>query len=150
VARVALFLGRELRAAGEAIDMELVEAGALLHDLAKAACLATHGDHAKEGGRALRGKGYPTVAALVERHVELGPWDPEGPVTEAELLNYSDKRVRHEEVVSLEGRFRDLVARYGEAHPEAEARIRRNWACTQGVERKIFGRLSFPPDQVRG
>lgn len=150
VARVALLLGRELQAAGETLDLELVEAGALLHDIAKAACLTTRGDHAGEGGRVLRGAGYPAVAELVERHVELGPWDPAGPITEAELLNYSDKRVRHEEVVGLEGRFRDLVARYGAAHPEAEARIRRNWATTEGVERKIFGRLPFGPEQVRG
>ncbi|MBE0616871.1 MAG: HD domain-containing protein [Proteobacteria bacterium] len=148
VARVALLLGRELQATGEHLDLRRIEAGALLHDIAKAPCLATHGDHAREGAEVLRGEGYPSVAVLVERHVELGPWDPDGEVTEAELLNYSDKRVRHEEVVGLSGRFQDLLVRYGSVHPEAEARIRRNWTCTEAVERKIFARLPFGPEEV--
>lgn len=133
----------------ECLDEELVLAGALLHDIAKAACLESRGDHAREGGRVLRELGYPEIASIVERHVDLGPWSAEGPVTEAELLNYSDKRVRHEEVVSLAERFHDLLARYGKGHAEAELRIRRNWRVMEELEEKIFRRLPFGPEEVR-
>lgn len=149
VARVARRLGEALRQFdGESVDLCLLEAAALLHDIAKASCLANHKDHAVEGGRLLRALGLPRVADLVERHVELGQWRQEGCVTEAEILNYSDKRVRHEEVVSLTDRFLDLLERYGKRAPQAEGRIRDNWQDTEAVERKIFGRLPFGPGDV--
>ena len=47
-------------------------------------CLESRLDHAVEGGRVLRELGLADVAVLVERHVHLGPFDPAGPVTEAE------------------------------------------------------------------
>jgi putative nucleotidyltransferase with HDIG domain len=133
---------------GEPVDVGLVEAAALLHDIAKALCFETHLDHAAEGGRILRGLGLEAVATLVERHVILGAWDPEGVVTEAEIVNYADKRVRNDQVVSLTERFDDLIVRYG-ARPEIEARIRGNWAVMAAVEAKIFARLPFTPAEVR-
>lgn len=147
VARIARRLANELRQCGGAtLDAALVEAGALLHDVAKAPCLASHRDHALEGGRILRGLGYEEIAAIVERHVELGAWEPEGEVTEAEVLNYSDKRVRHEEVVSLSDRFEDLLLRYGKKSEEARARICRTWQTMLELERKIFAHLPFGPE----
>lgn len=133
---------------GEPVDVALVEAGALLHDIAKALCFDSHLDHAAEGGRILRGLGLDAVAVLVERHVFLGAWDPEGAVTEAEIVNYADKRVRNDQVVSLAERFDDLLVRYGRS-PEIELRIRGNWAVMAAVEAKIFARLPFTPAEVR-
>lgn len=149
VARVALGLADALcRYAGESLDPVLVGAGGLLHDIAKADCLQTRKDHALEGGRVLRELGHDDIASLVERHVELGRWSIEGGVTEAELLNYADKRVRHEEVVSLAERFEDLIARYGRANEQAEARIRQNWQVMVSLEKKIFRRLPFGPEDL--
>jgi uncharacterized protein len=148
VAGVAREVADALRKRGESLDVALVEAAALLHDIAKAPCLESRLDHAAEGGRVLRELGLPAVAEVVERHVHLGPWDPRGPVTAAEVVNYADKRVLYEDVVSLEERFRDLIARYGRGHFEFEERIRRNWATMEAVEAKIFGRLPIDPTDV--
>lgn len=145
VARVARELGEALRRRGEKIDLGLVEAAALLHDISKAPCIESRLDHAAEGGRVLREIGLDAVAAVVERHVHLGPWDPRGAVTEAELVNYADKRVLYEDVVSLEVRFRDLIARYGKGRIEFEERIRRNWATMEAVEVKLFRALRIGP-----
>lgn len=149
VARVARQVSVALRARGERIDSGLIEAAALLHDIAKAPCLESRLDHAAEGGRVLRELGLAGVAAVVERHVHLGPWDPRGPVTEAEVVNYADKRVLYEEVVSLEERFRDLIVRYGQGRLEFEERIRRNWAMMEAVEVKIFRGLPIHPGEIR-
>jgi putative nucleotidyltransferase with HDIG domain len=151
VARIARHLAEALRRHGGAeLDVHLVETGALLHDIAKAICLQSHQDHALEGGRILRRLGYGEIAAVVERHVELGPWEPEGDVTEAEVLNYSDKRVRHEEIVTLAERFEDLLERYGKQSEEARSRIHRTWQMEETLERKIFARLPFGPEQLAG
>jgi uncharacterized protein len=148
VARVARSLAAALGRAGEPVDGLLVEAGALLHDIAKAASLVSNADHALEGGRILRGLGYPKVAELVERHVKLGAWETEGRVTEAELLNYSDKRVRHDEVVTLSERFEDLLVRWGAGDEGACARIRADWKIAAALEVKIFAKLPFPPEAM--
>jgi putative nucleotidyltransferase with HDIG domain len=149
VARVARQIAEGLLAhGGAAVDVALVEAAALLHDIAKAPCLESRLDHAAEGGRMLRAIGLDAAAVIVERHVHLGPFDPDGPVTEAEIVNYADKRVRYEEVVSLEERFLDLIVRYGEGRAEFEERIRGNWRLLAGVEAKIFARLPFGPEAV--
>jgi putative nucleotidyltransferase with HDIG domain len=148
VARVTLRLGAALGAAGFSLDLDRLEAAALLHDIAKAECLGGRQDHAREGGARLRALGYPEVAALVERHVDLGAWDPLGEVTEAEVLNYADKRVRHEEVVTLGERFLDLLERYGKDRPAARARIRNNWRIMEELEAKLFARLPFGPDAL--
>jgi putative nucleotidyltransferase with HDIG domain len=148
VASVARRIAEGLVAGGERVDVGLVAAAALLHDIAKAPCLESRLDHAAEGGRVLRELGLDAVAAVVERHVQLGDWDPRGPVTSAELVNYADKRVLYVRVVSLPERFRDLIVRYGRGHAELEDRIRRNWATMEAVEEKIFARLPFGPDAV--
>jgi len=148
VARVARDIAEALHRHGETVDVGLIEAAALLHDIAKAPCLESHLDHAAEGGRVLRELGLDAVAAIVERHVHLGDWDPRGPVTGAELVNYADKRVLYVQVVSLSERFRDLIVRYSRSRADIEERIRRNWAAMEAVEAKIFGRLPFGPDEV--
>ena len=148
VAAVARHVAEALRGKGEEVDVRLVEAAALLHDIAKAPCLASRLDHAAEGGRVLRELGLAATADIVERHVHLGDWNPRGPVTAAEIVNYADKRVLYEDVVSLEVRFRDLIERYGRGHREFEERIRRNWATMEAVEAKIFGRLAIGPGDL--
>jgi hypothetical protein len=148
VAAVARRIAVALRTGGEPLDVGLVGAAALLHDIAKAPCLESRLDHALEGGRVLRALGLEAVAAIVERHVLLGEWDPLGPVTGAEVVNYADKRVLYVDVVSLPERFRDLIARYGRGHADLERRIRRNWETMEAVETKIFGRLPFGPEAL--
>ncbi len=149
VAQVSRALGTWLAdLGGERLDVALLESAALLHDLAKARCLGSGRDHAREGAQILLGLGYPEVADVVGQHVELRGFRQEGPVTEAEVLNYSDKRVRHEDVVSLEERFLDLLERYGRGNPEVERRIRSNWALTEDLERKLFARLPFGPERI--
>jgi len=151
VERVAGVLGRAVVAAGgEGLDLPLLCAAALLHDIAKLACIANHRDHALEGARVLAELGLGEIAELVGRHVRLGHWDPQGPVTPAELLNYSDKRVQHETIVSLEQRFADLLERYGRGNPVVERRIREDWVIISQVEAKIFSRLPFGPGEVEG
>jgi putative nucleotidyltransferase with HDIG domain len=148
VARVARRVALALHQRGEPVDVALIEAAALLHDIAKAPCIESRLDHAAEGGRVLRELGLPGVAELVERHVHLGDWDPGGPVTGAEIVNYADKRVLYVDIVSLEERFADLIVRYSRGRADLEVRIRENWATMQAVEAKIFERLPFGPAEI--
>lgn len=148
VARLSGVLADDLcRAGGEGPDRQVVVAAALLHDIAKAVP-GGPADHAEAGGEILRRLGMIKVAAVIERHIDLGRWDTAGPVTEAEVVFYCDKRVLHEEVVPLEHRFRDLFERYGTAHPGATAMISGAEETAFDLEDKIFGRLPYGPDRL--
>lgn len=149
VAKIAKYLAEELASGDEpGVDPALVEAAALLHDIAKAACFESRKDHALEGAHVLKNLGFDAIADLVERHVRLGQWDVSGSVTAAEILNYSDKRVQHEEIVSLDERFADILNRYGKLNPEAHARCEEYWRTTKALEKKIFDNLSFGPEEL--
>lgn len=145
VAEVAVKVATALNFRGQSIDVALLEAGALLHDISKMRTIELGGDHAALGGDRVEELGFPELSAIVARHVNLGEWDAFGPVTEVELVNYADKRVRHVEVVSLDDRFHDLVARYGSSEKRAEI-IRNHWLTLKKVEEKIFRILETSPE----
>lgn len=148
VCRVALVLGEALVAQGVPLQLPLLSAGALLHDIAKAATLANGGNHALLGAEWLTRLGYPQVADIVAQHVCLRQ-DPATLITigEVELVNYADKRVRHTDIVSLAARFADLQQRYGRT-PEARRLIAANARRSQVLEEKIFLPLNFHPDDI--
>src|SRR5512140_448506 len=109
VMQVADRLAQALAAAGFALHLPLISAGALLHDIAKTACLGTANNHAHLGADILIDLGYPELALVVREHVRLEEdvADPR-PLRESEVVNYADKRVLHAQVVTLEARFADL------------------------------------------
>ena len=147
VNRVALFLCTELNRRGQRIDSRLVEAASLLHDISKTECLRTKEDHTKAGCRLLREIGYEEVGEIVAQHVWLtGERTPEA-VSEEEVVNYADKRVRHDQIVSLEERFQDLKSRYGKSEKSIKylAELEK---MTLGVENKIFMILKMDPDDI--
>jgi putative nucleotidyltransferase with HDIG domain len=148
VTRVAVLLGEALTGAGYPLHLPLIEAGALLHDLGKTPCLGTANNHALWGAGILRNLGYPEVAQVVAEHVYLEKNNGDARLfRESEVVNYADKRVLHDRVVTLSQRFIDLQERYGRT-PEARARIAANLAKTRVLEDKLFAPLDLVPDDL--
>jgi uncharacterized protein len=148
VRQVAVHLGSALAAAGFALELDLIAAGALLHDLGKTHCLGTSINHADWGAEALVAAGYPEVAQVVREHVFLAAArdDPRA-VREAEVVNYADKRVLHTRVVTLGERFADLRERYG-VSPEAKSRIAGLERMAQRLEVKLFAPIRLTPTDL--
>jgi putative nucleotidyltransferase with HDIG domain len=111
VADLAIIIGRELNKNGSDLDLELIEAAALLHDITKTESIKTGENHCKSGGKLLRNLGYQKIAKLIEQHVL--PDKIEGNVSEEEVVCYADKRILHDKIVSLDDRFEYLHERYG-------------------------------------
>lgn len=105
----------------------------LLHDLCRA-----EKEHARVSAEAIRKEGYPAIAALVAGHHEAAYSEQEaqGPLTEAELLFYADKRVQEDVLVSVEERFRE--SRKKCRSPEACAHHDAMLAKTLKIEKKII------------
>lgn len=144
VAEIALFLTRSLSGDGVRLDLQLVEAAALLHDIAKDQSLRTGERHNRLGAHMLSRLGYPAVAQIVGDHVELDSLCLVGPITESIIVNYSDKRVKHDRIVTLHERFRDLVARYART-PEHGLLLLEKRDLYLELERKIFEKLPIGP-----
>lgn len=104
----------------------------LLHDLCRA-----EKQHARVSAEAIRKEGYPAIAVLVAGHHEAAYREREaqGPLTEAEILFYADKRVQEDKLVSVEERFRE--SRKKCRSPEACAQHDAMLAKTLKIEEKI-------------
>ncbi len=148
VCRVALFLTDHLNAKRASLNRELVMASALLHDITKTRSFETGENHAETGGRLLAELDYPEVADIVAQHVKLRSYD--GPDTfpdEAGIVNYADKRVLHDKIVTFSQRMDYIVERYGHIG-EFGKKLSWIWEKSVDLEERIFSRLDFEPDDL--
>jgi putative nucleotidyltransferase with HDIG domain len=139
VCRVALTLCQWLKENNCLLNWELVETGALLHDVAKAYCLGKPTiSHNLEGERIVAAAGYPELGLLVARHVNL---PDEHPLDETMLVFYADKRVIGDRVVSVKERYQYIYKVYGHDDEERIARISNDEKRSYVVEKQIFARI---------
>ncbi|MFO7783197.1 MAG: HDIG domain-containing protein [Desulfatiglandales bacterium] len=148
VEEAAVLIGEAHIHAGVHLSEDMIRAGALLHDIAKARCLETGEDHAAKGRDMCLELGLDEIAAIVGEHVRLEDFRPDAAILEKEIVFYADKRVNHDRIVSLEERLEDLILRYGKGRKGLIERIERNFAVCRDVERKLFYGLEFGPEAV--
>jgi len=147
VARVAALLVDNIRQAGAVLSRERAVAGALLHDIGKTACLNTEEDHAARGREVCLAHGMVEIAEIVAQHVILRDTGREA-FTEEEIVYYADKRVNHDQVVSLAERLVYILDRYGRQDARRHQAIRANFERCKALENRIFAGLPFGPVEV--
>ena len=130
------------------ISLEKVRAGALMHDIAKTMCLGSTEDHAIRGMEICIENNFVEIAEIVGEHITLNSYDPASEVNEKEIIYYSDKRVNHSEVVSLEKRLEYLLERYAKNEETLVRRIEKNFRKCRQVENRIFSNLEFSPEDL--
>ncbi len=146
VMRVSLVIIDNLKN-GVSINRNLVIAAALLHDITKTRSLETREPHDQSGGELLRELGFPRVGEIVEQHVILLDFNPQEKLEEREIINYADKRVMHDRVVSLSERMEDLIHRYGTTE-KIKSLIRQRESNTYAIEKKIVDSMSVDLDSA--
>jgi len=144
VMRVSLAITDNLKK-GVAINRDMIIAAALLHDITKTRSLKTREPHDQSGGELLRELGFVSIGEIVKQHVILFDFDQKGRLKESEIINYADKRVMHDRIVSLAERVQDLIQRYG-ATEEIKDRIQQNEIQVIAIEKKISGSLAIDLD----
>jgi len=131
---------------GYDVDIELVEIGAILHDIGRS---KTHGtDHAAVGGEMVRRLGVAEpVARIVDRHVGAGiPEDearalglPEGvyvPETlEEKIVCYADKLIDGWREVDISVTIDGFAEKMGRSHPAIE----RLWSLHREMDGLLNG-----------
>lgn len=133
-------------------DLDLVRAGALLHDIAKTPCLGNQCNHAKVGRDICVEIGYPDIGEIVREHVVLYDFSLDryqrGDFLAKEIVYYADKRVRHDAVVTLEQRLEYILDIYGDSSKKKHELIRKNFKRCQDMETYIFTFIDFSPEEL--
>lgn len=146
MSKIAVRIARKLKEKGYQVDMELVEIGAILHDIGRS---KTHGvDHAAVGGKMVRQLGIAEpVARIVDRHIGAGiPEDeakalglPDGvyvPETlEEKIVCYADKLIAGWREVDISVTIDDFAEKMGSDHPA----IKRLWSLHREMEELLNG-----------
>jgi uncharacterized protein len=155
VARIAELLAHELqKTSSQPPDLQLCVSGALLHDIAKTPCLSSGCNHAKAGAELCRCLGFPEIAKIVAGHVVLPDFSPEryaaGIFSPVEIVYYADKRVLHDQIVSLPERLDYILERYSGGDTCKQEGIRDNFRKCNVLEEKLFSLLDFAPEDLAG
>jgi putative nucleotidyltransferase with HDIG domain len=150
VAQVAELITSGLNTNGHKLSLEKIIAGALLHDIGKTACLENDDDHAAKGVEICLAHKFDPIADIVGEHVILRNYSTGNNFTEKEIVYYADKRVNHDQVVSLEERLAYILQRYGMNNVVLCEAIKRNYALCQDLEKRMFSSLAFEPFQISG
>ena len=148
VEKVARIIAEGIKKSGIKISLKKITAGALLHDIAKTMCLDSVEDHAIRGMEICIENNFNEIAEIVGEHIQLKIYEPGRAVNEKEIIYYSDKRVNHNEVVSLEKRLSYLLNRYAKDEMVLIQRIEKNFRKCREVEKKIFSNLDFSPEDL--
>jgi molybdenum cofactor cytidylyltransferase len=106
VAEVARTLAERLTQAGLRLDVGLIAAAGLLHDLAKG-----RAHHARLGARMLNLLGYDDLAAIVAVHHDI-EFEPGQMPNEAALLYLADKLVKGDRIVPMDERFQGAMEKF--------------------------------------
>jgi uncharacterized protein len=146
VSKVAHLIARQLRDAGYDISVELTTVASLLHDIGKTATLDSGEDHAEKGRLICLQNNLQEIADIVGEHVQLKNHDINEAYSEKGIVFYSDKRVNHDRIVSLEDRLDYLIDRYAKDQEPLARAIRTNFEFCKRVEKKLFGKLNFRPE----
>jgi uncharacterized protein len=128
VAALAVEVAEACAKRGAAVNIQLVETGALLHDIGRS---KTHGvEHGVIGGQMAVEMGLPNeIARIIERHVGAGitleeairlglpPRDYTPQTLEEKIVCYADKKIDDGKRVSLEETIKKFAEELGEDHP---------------------------------
>ena len=147
VCQVATYLTDHLISHHPHLNGDLIRSAALLHDITKTRSFNTGEDHAITGGQFLADRGYPEVGDLVRQHVVLDIYGATKIPVDAEIINYADKRVLHDEIVGLDRRLDYILERYAKK-TEHRKRIHLLWEKTKHLEDRLFSDLPFSPENI--
>ena len=131
VAAVAVKIARACEKKGLNVDVQLVEIGALLHDIGRSKTHSVH--HAVVGMEIAESLGLPAkIVSIIGRHIGGGitvdearrlrwPVKSYMPQTlEEKIIAYADKLIEGLKIVSIEQTLEKLARELGETHPAIE------------------------------
>jgi putative nucleotidyltransferase with HDIG domain len=131
VAQVAEEISLRLNEAGLQLNVALVRAAALLHDVAKG-----QPGHAEAGARILAELGFAGVGRVVGQHMDY-EFPANAALDEAAIVYLADKLVQGDRIVPLAVRFEQKFAAAGDLLPVVQKRWETAKRLAEAVERLV-------------
>lgn len=139
VASVACELGGRLNAAGGRLNLSLIQAAGILHDIAKG-----EPNHAQRGAERLAD--YHEVAEIVAAHMNIEVSSAEFP-TEKEIIYLADKLVKKNQLTGLQSRFSFALEKYKD-DPQIKQKVLERLNNAQLIKEKIEVLLGMPLESI--
>ncbi len=136
VAQLSSAMGSYLIRAGSPLNLDLIRAAALLHDLAKGKPC-----HAEVGAQMLLN--YPEVAVIVAEHMDICLNLADQSVTEKEIVYLADKLVIDDQIISLQARCSGLLEQY-KSNQEVSGKIKQRISNAERIQAKIEKIIKIP------
>lgn len=135
VAELSWAIGSCLIRSGCQMNLDLIKAAALLHDIAKG-----KPSHAQTGADMLMK--YPDVAQIVAEHTDIC-LNPTQPLTEKEIIYLTDKLVSEDRIITIRERFAGPLERYKNDSTVTE-KIRQRLGNAEKIQTKIEDIIKMP------
>jgi uncharacterized protein len=178
VTKIAVFLAKSLNEKGIAVNVQLVEAGGLLHDVVKAIDFVDFYNESlshpltleeayffssiqdrfpdmkhEDAAYVMFADDYPDLARLIRKHGYKNILEQALlPFTwEEKVLTYADKRVAHDKIVTLKERFEEGHLRYNTNSSMSvlsKDDLDRIDSEYFKLEKEIFGIIGINPDKI--
>lgn len=132
VTKTALAIGRALIDKGYCLDLRLLEAAGLLHDIAR-----VEENHGVKGALVLEKKGYRQVAKLVKCHMFYATDPFKSDITELDILCLADRMVKEDKFVGLDARMGSVLEKLMSRGVDTEkvmTRLEENKLLKQRIE----------------
>ncbi len=136
VASIACALAASLNQAGCRLDLDLVAAGGLIHDLAKG-----KPNHSQRGGRMAACMGFSALSAIIASHMDIS-FSRNDMINEAAIVFLADKLVQGEKRVSFLERFRPAFERFSDS-PEVMSAVARRMQAAETIGKKTLELLGI-------
>lgn len=141
VAGLALRIGQALNRRGHCMNLRLIFAAALVHDMCRG-----QPRHAFRAAEMLRGLDMPLMADIVASHMDLAVTEG-SPLRETEVVFLADKLIREERFVGIDGRFLPRLGEY-RADPQRQAAIRLKFESARRLAERIEAAIDCPLEQL--
>ena len=135
VALLSCAIGRSLVRSNCHMNLKLIRAAALLHDLAKG-----KPNHAQAGADML--VNYPRVAEIVAEHTDIS-FNLDRPIAEKEIVYLADKLVIGDRIISLQDRFAGPLEQY-KADQEVTEKIEQRFRNAESIQTNIEQIIKMP------
>ncbi|MBD3310719.1 HD domain-containing protein [Candidatus Woesearchaeota archaeon] len=168
VAKVAVLIAGKMREKGIDVNVDMIRAAALLHDLIRLCDvkelkpmpgerdfteeeLEAYRQHAerfrgKKHGEAaceVLAQSYPQIAEIIRKHAFSAVSTGELKTWEEKIVYYADKRVAHDRIVTLAQRQKEAESRY-----PVTKESKRLWKMVKELEKEIFKMIGTDPDMI--
>lgn len=144
VTLTALKTARALNDCGYHLNLDLIQAAGLIHDIAR-----VEDKHWEKGAEIAENLGYPEEAQIIKKHMFYDGFSDIEEVNETDLVCLGDRLVKEDKYVGLDERMDYIIQKArSQGNIEAEAKILERKKDAQRFIDQIEAAIGMPLDQL--